>query len=341
MERGQLIAYHRKRLKLTQTELGEKVNVTAQAVSKWEKGLSEPDLSTIQKLCKIFEIDVTEFFAEEPSEGTAENSPIEAPSEEAAPAISPSEKIKPAPSEEATPAAAPSEIVGPAAAPVIAEEAAPAVAAAPAKRPPVPVQPKIIVGYCDRCKRPIDQREKYTVEHHGRGAGVQYLYCPQCKHEMDLSNANYEYSHCKKMFKWSMLWGGIAGGAVVLLSVILAIVFKESLALLLLAVAAMAFAFTAQCFWNGFLIEFLQFFLHSFRMPLLIFHLDLNGIIWFITVKLFLMVLSGLLSVLLFILGLFLTFLISIFVFPFTLIAKLHQMKKLKETLERVKAEKV
>ncbi len=308
MERGQLIAYHRKRLKLTQAELGEKVNVTAQAVSKWEKGLSEPDLATIQKLGKIFEIDVTEFFAEEPAEVAVGSGPHEGAFEEAAPAISSHEE------------------------------------AAPASYPmsgTVPSEPKIIVGYCDRCKRPIDQREKYTVEHRGRGTGTQYLYCPQCKHEMDLSHASYEYSHCKKMFKWSMLWGGIAGGAVTLLAVILAIVFKESLALLLLAVAAMAFAFTAQCFWGGFLVEFLQFFLHSFRMPLLIFHLDLNGIIWFITVKLFLMFLSGLLSVLLFILGLFLTFLISIFVFPFTLIAKLHQMKKLKETLEGVKAEKV
>ena len=219
MERGQLIAYHRKRLKLTQAELGEKVNVTAQAVSKWEKGLSEPDLATIQKLGKIFEIDVTEFFAEEPAEVAVGSGSHEGAFEEAAPAISSHEE------------------------------------AAPASYPmsgTVPSEPKIIVGYCDRCKRPIDQREKYTVEHRGRGTGTQYLYCPQCKHEMDLSHASYEYSHCKKMFKWSMLWGGIAGGAVTLLAVILAIVFKESLALLLLAVAAMAFAFTAQCFWGGF-----------------------------------------------------------------------------------------
>ncbi len=310
MERGQLIAFHRKRLKLTQAELGEKVNVTAQAVSKWEKGLSEPDLSTIQKLCKIFDIDVTEFFTEEPEEETAGSSSHEGALEEVAPAVA-SEEV-------ASEAVAPAPVAGTSTS-----------------------EPRIIVGYCDRCKRPIDQRENYTVEHHGRGTGTQYLYCPQCKHEMDLRDAKYEYSHCKKMFKWSMLWGGIAGGAVVLLSVILAIVFKESLALLLLAPAAMAFAFTAQCFWDGFLVEFLQFFLHTFRMPLIIFHLDLDGIIWFITVKLFLMVLSGFLSALLFVLGLLLTFIISIFVFPFTLLAKLHQMKKLKQTLERVQAEKV
>ena len=57
---GEQISFHRKRLNMTQTELGEKLNVTAQAVSKWENGISEPDLSSVQRLCRIFGISVDE-----------------------------------------------------------------------------------------------------------------------------------------------------------------------------------------------------------------------------------------------------------------------------------------
>ena len=43
----------RKKAKLTQSELGEKLSISAQAISKWENGASEPDVSTIKKLAEI------------------------------------------------------------------------------------------------------------------------------------------------------------------------------------------------------------------------------------------------------------------------------------------------
>ena len=302
MERGQLIAYHRRRLHLTQAELGEKVNVTAQAISKWEKGLSEPDLSTIQRLSKIFEIDVTDFFAEEPTEGEKETAIAQATAQ--------------APSTEGP---------TPARVPIIEKE--------PDREPP-----KIIVGYCDKCKRPIDQRERYTVERVGRSS-TQRLYCPECKHKMDVSHADHKLSHGRKMFRRSMIWGTVAAIAVVILIAVLAIVFANPVYLLGLVFSLFAFTFTAQCFWDGFILEFLMFFMHSFRMPMLIFQLSLNGIVWFITVKLLLMILSGFLSVLLFLFGLFLTLLVSFFAFPFCLIKELHELRDLNATAARVRAE--
>lgn len=59
---GKRIAELRKSKNLTQAELGKKLNVTSQAVSKWENGLSEPDLDTISKLCSILNMSVNEFF---------------------------------------------------------------------------------------------------------------------------------------------------------------------------------------------------------------------------------------------------------------------------------------
>ena len=59
---GHIISKLRKNANLTQEQLGKKLNVTYQAVSKWENNLSEPDLETIEKITQIFGITVAEFF---------------------------------------------------------------------------------------------------------------------------------------------------------------------------------------------------------------------------------------------------------------------------------------
>ena len=51
MEQGTLgkrIAYHRKRLGMTQEQLAQRVGVSAQAVSKWENNLSCPDITILR-----------------------------------------------------------------------------------------------------------------------------------------------------------------------------------------------------------------------------------------------------------------------------------------------------
>ena len=53
---GKRIASNRKRMKLTQDQLAEKLGVTAQAVSKWENDQSCPDITTLPQLAEIFGI---------------------------------------------------------------------------------------------------------------------------------------------------------------------------------------------------------------------------------------------------------------------------------------------
>lgn len=60
---GHIISELRKKKGLTQKQLGKKLNVSYQAVSKWENNLSEPDLETLEKLTDVFEISMSEFFA--------------------------------------------------------------------------------------------------------------------------------------------------------------------------------------------------------------------------------------------------------------------------------------
>ena len=47
---GKFIKELRKKSNMTQKELGEKLNVTDKAVSKWERGLSFPDITIINSL---------------------------------------------------------------------------------------------------------------------------------------------------------------------------------------------------------------------------------------------------------------------------------------------------
>ncbi len=62
---GTFISLCRKNKKLTQEQLAEKLNVSINAVSKWERGLNLPDYSNMKLLCEFLEISLNEFFAGE------------------------------------------------------------------------------------------------------------------------------------------------------------------------------------------------------------------------------------------------------------------------------------
>ena len=60
MTLGQKLAGYRKLSGMTQQQLGERLSVSAQAISKWEKDLSEPALATMCKLASIYNVTVDE-----------------------------------------------------------------------------------------------------------------------------------------------------------------------------------------------------------------------------------------------------------------------------------------
>ena len=53
---GKFIAKQRKIMNMTQNELAEKLHITDKAVSKWERGLSFPDISILIPLAEILNI---------------------------------------------------------------------------------------------------------------------------------------------------------------------------------------------------------------------------------------------------------------------------------------------
>jgi len=62
---GNFIAQCRKKQKLTQSQLAEKLNITDRAVSKWETGRALPDSSIMLELCDILEITVNDLLSGE------------------------------------------------------------------------------------------------------------------------------------------------------------------------------------------------------------------------------------------------------------------------------------
>ncbi len=59
---GENIAYLRRTMGLTQEMLAYRLGVTSQAVSKWERQLSCPDVSLLPAMADIFEVSIDELF---------------------------------------------------------------------------------------------------------------------------------------------------------------------------------------------------------------------------------------------------------------------------------------
>ena len=58
MTLGETIKYYRTQLNLSQTELGDRIGVSRQAVTKWETDTGIPDINNIQTLAKVFHISI-------------------------------------------------------------------------------------------------------------------------------------------------------------------------------------------------------------------------------------------------------------------------------------------
>ncbi|MBE6148483.1 MAG: helix-turn-helix transcriptional regulator [Firmicutes bacterium] len=57
---GKFIAKLRKEKNMTQEQLAEKMGVSINAISKWERGLNFPDVSLYKKLCNELGINIEE-----------------------------------------------------------------------------------------------------------------------------------------------------------------------------------------------------------------------------------------------------------------------------------------
>lgn len=59
------LKYYRNLREMTQEEVAKKMNLSRQAISKWENGLTEPDIMSILQLCTILNITLDELLRED------------------------------------------------------------------------------------------------------------------------------------------------------------------------------------------------------------------------------------------------------------------------------------
>ena len=59
---GKNIKRLRRERGITQMELADKLAVTYQAVSKWERCVNSPDIATIPKIAELFDVSIDELF---------------------------------------------------------------------------------------------------------------------------------------------------------------------------------------------------------------------------------------------------------------------------------------
>lgn len=62
---GAFIAQQRRELELTQGQLADRLHITDKAVSRWERGLGFPDISTLQPLAEALNLTIAELMRSE------------------------------------------------------------------------------------------------------------------------------------------------------------------------------------------------------------------------------------------------------------------------------------
>ena len=90
---GNKIVEARKKINLSQAELAQQISISPQAVGKWERGESMPDISTLNRLAKIFGVDLN-YFSESFKSVDTETSTVEPLEKQSVEFTSPKQKKK-------------------------------------------------------------------------------------------------------------------------------------------------------------------------------------------------------------------------------------------------------
>lgn len=75
---GNKIAEARKKINISQAQLAERLFISPQAVGKWERGESLPDIITLNRLAEILDVDLN-YFSENFQSQATETAPVEFP----------------------------------------------------------------------------------------------------------------------------------------------------------------------------------------------------------------------------------------------------------------------
>ncbi|MDD6995583.1 MAG: helix-turn-helix transcriptional regulator [Candidatus Borkfalkiaceae bacterium] len=262
---GRAIQTLRKRKNLTQSDLAGELNVSGQAVSKWENNLSQPDLDTMQRIMQIFGVTWEEFRAL--CEGNEE---------------------KLAQAEEQTAKQN---------AEVAASAAMQAAARAGEAAAEIKAQPQLL-GVCAYCGKAL-YREKEI------GVKTPKTVCVSCAAHAKQKIKGEKAEKSKSFRNAMIIPAIIVGILALIAVIIGLTGEAGATALVYIPLAVLIWLPIPQIFWEEDPVDwvFETICCKTIRMPGVIFELDIDGILWAIAVKCLLSVLSVLLGVMLFLLG--------------------------------------
>ena len=299
---GEKLKSLRNEKKMTQKDLAEQLNVSAQAVSRWENDDVEPSLETLGQLATIFNVSVDELFGKEPPE-----------KRQAAP-----EAVAPAADAEQTAAAVRAEVQK-----VMTEQ-----------RP--------VLAVCEDCNKPLyDGKDIVREKHSEGGSTVRCVRC-NAKHQMQAHQFSLDELQEERRRAWIWSTVAAIALFVISLFVALGPGEKHPLYILVgLGCALALFAFLSCCFLdNTFVGEMWCSIAHwgFVDMPGIIFGLDFDGIVFLIATKILFAILGFLLATASVIFATVVGLVVGVFAFPFALVISNREIAEEKREIGKWKA---
>ena len=299
---GEKLKTLRNEKKMTQKDLAEQLNVSAQAVSRWENDDVEPSLETLGQLATIFNVSVDELFGKEPPE-----------KRQAAP-----ETVAPAADAEQTAAAVRAEVQK-----VMTEQ-----------RP--------VLAVCEDCNKPLyDGKDIVREKHSEGGSTVRCVRC-NAKHQMQAHQFSLDELREERRRAWIWSTVAAIALFIISLFVALSPGEKHPLYILVgLGCALALFAFLSCCFLdNTFVGEMWCSIAHwgFVDMPGIIFGLDFDGIVFLIATKILFAILGFLLATASVIFATVVGLVVGVFAFPFALVISNREIAEEKREIGKWKA---
>lgn len=183
--------------------------------------------------------------------------------------------------------------------------------------------PQPVLAVCSQCNRPIYKgSEIVRKKSYHRGGSSETIYCRECDEKNRIKTHESAVREGLLRRKRSFVWGTV--GALAMLGIMIGVTVsqgKPSLIPLTVILPIIAFTLISCCFLgNNFIGDVVATVAGwGIKFPGLIFELDLEGIIWFITVKITLAILSFLFSAAMTVLALAIGGALSIFVYPYAI----------------------
>ena len=293
---GENIKKLRTQNQMTQKDLADKLFVTSQAVSRWENGEVEPSLSTLQEIAKIFNVTMNELFANEEDNKINDDSIEKEQIEDGMVHTRSSSQVR-----------------------VIKEDEK---IQNDEKVVYVVKESKPVLCICSQCHKPIyEQKDIVTKTTYGMRRERHETYiCSDCDKANKIRRERELREERQKRRIHSFIWPSLIF-IIVLIVAITNISKGDSRGWIIFAGSFLSFTFSACMILSNNIIPevWIAIASKSIAWPGLIFTLDLDGIVWFITVKLTLMILSFLFSIFLVLLATGIGFALSLFVYPFAL----------------------